>query len=162
MISLVVAVSENYVIGKDNKLIWHLPADLKFFKEVTMGHHMIMGRNTFDSIGRVLPGRTSIVVTRNKDLRLPEGVLKAGSFQEALDLAKNDSEICVIGGAQIFKEALPVADKVYLTIIHQHFEGDVHFPKLDPNVWKQTKRQDFSPDEKNKYPYSFCEFEKIK
>lgn len=162
MISLVVAVSENYVIGKDNKLIWHLPADLKFFKEVTMGHHMIMGRKTFESIGRPLPGRTSVVVTRNKELSLPEGVLVADSLQNAIAMCGNDPEICIIGGAQIFKEAMPIADRIYLTIIHQEFEGDVYFPKPDPNEWKMVSRKDFQPDEKNPYSYSFCQLEKIR
>lgn len=162
MISLVVAVGDDYVIGKDNKLIWHLPADLKFFKNVTMGHHMIMGRKTFESIDKPLPGRTSVVVTRNSELKLPEGVLKASDLREAIALCGNDPEICIIGGAQIFKEALPLADRIYLTKIHHHFEGDVYFPEPDPGVWKEVKREDFSPDEKNLYSYSFCQLEKIK
>ncbi len=162
MISLVVAVGENFVIGKDNKLIWHLPADLKFFKSVTMGHHMIMGRKTFDSIGKALPGRTSVVITRNRDLTFPEGVLVASNLSEAIKLCGNDPEICIIGGAQIFAEAMPIADRIYLTVIHQEFDGDVFLPKPDMNVWKEVKREDFSPDEKNPYHYSFCQLEKKK
>lgn len=162
MISLVVAVDKNYVIGKDNKLIWHLPADLKFFKQVTMGHHMIMGRKTFDSIGKPLPGRTSVVITRNKDAKFPEGVLVASSLDEAIKLCGPDPEICIIGGAQIFNESMKIADRIYLTLIHEEFDGDVFFPKPDPSEWKQVKREDHEADEKNPYPYSFCLLEKIK
>jgi dihydrofolate reductase len=162
MVSLVVAVGKNYVIGKDNKLIWHLPADLKFFKQVTMGHHMIMGRKTFDSIGKPLPGRTSVVVTRNRDVKFPEGVLIAHSLDEAVELCGNDPEICIIGGAQIFEESMKIADRIYLTMIHQEFDGDVFFPKPDPSIWKEVKREDHEPDEKNPYHYSFCQLEKIK
>jgi dihydrofolate reductase len=162
MISLVVAVGKNYVIGKDNKLIWHLPADLKFFKQVTMGHHMIMGRKTFDSIGKALPGRTSVVITRNKEANFPEGVLVANSLEEAIKLCGNDPEICIIGGAQIFNESMKIADRIYLTMIHEEFDGDVFFTKPDPSEWQEVKREDHTPDEKNPYHYSFCLLEKIK
>jgi dihydrofolate reductase len=162
MISLVVAVDENYVIGKDNKLIWHLPADLKFFKNVTMGHHMIMGRKTFDSIGKPLPGRISVVITRDRERKFPEGVLVATSLQEAIYLCGSDHEICIIGGAQIFADSIDIADRIYMTVIHHKFEGDVYFPKPDPNVWKEVKREDHQPDEKNAYSYSFCQLEKIR
>jgi len=160
-ISLLVAMSENNVIGKDNQLIWHLPEDLKLFKRLTMGHHMIMGRKTFESIGKLLPGRTTIIITRDKSYTHP-GSLIAYSLDEALDLAKNDDEVFIIGGGQIFKESLDIADKIYLTQIYHHFEGDVYFPEIDFSKWKRIKREDHEPDEKNPYFYSFCELEKIK
>lgn len=158
MVSLLVAISENNVIGKDNQLIWHLPEDLKFFKRVTLGHHIIMGRKTFESIGRVLPGRTSVIITRNKSYKAPEDCIVVNSLSEALEMAKNDEEAFVIGGGEIFKEAIPISDKVYLTIIHEHFEGDTFFPKLNLEEWKEVKNERHQPDEKNKYHYSFLEF----
>lgn len=156
-ISLLVAISENNVIGKDNKLIWHLPADLKLFKDLTLGHHIIMGRKTFDSIGKPLPGRTSVIITRNKDYEMP-GCIIVNSLDQAISAARNDDEIFIIGGGEIFKDAMKVADKLYLTIVHEYFEGDTFFPAIDMNNWTELKRQKHLPDEKNKYSYSFCEF----
>lgn len=159
MISLIVAIADNRVIGKDNQLIWHSPADLKRFKQLTMGHHMVMGRKTFDSIGKALPGRTSVVITRQQDWK-KENVITADSLQTALNLCGNDSEIFIIGGAQIFASALPLADKIYLTHIHHTFDGDVFFPELKEDHWEITFNELHKADEKNPFDYSFINYER--
>jgi dihydrofolate reductase len=156
--SMIVAVSENEVIGKDNQLIWHLPADLKFFKSLTMGHHMIMGRKTFDSIGKALPGRTSVIITRNKNYPAPEGCLVSHSLDGALKMAEanKDTEAFIIGGAEIFKQAEEICDKIYYTEVKASFDGDTFF-LLNKSKWKEVKREDHLKDEKNKFDYSFVE-----
>jgi dihydrofolate reductase len=158
MIALVVAMAENRVIGKDNKLIWHLPADLKHFKQTTSGHPIIMGRKTFESIGKPLPNRTNIIVTRQTDLQA-EGCMVANSLPEALMLAQQlDAEIFVIGGAEIYQQALFLADTIYVTEVHHSFEGDTFFPEIDSVLWQEVSREKNEPDEKNTYPYSFVTF----
>ncbi len=159
-VSFIVAVSENNVIGKDNKLIWKLPADLKFFKNKTLGHHIIMGRKTFESIG-VLKDRTSIIITRNKDYKVPEGCILALSVEDALSKVKNDDEAFIIGGEEIFRQSMEIADKIYLTRIHQSFEGDTFFPELDETKWELISKEDHQPDEKNHYSYSFLEYRRF-
>ena len=136
-VSLLVAMAKNRVIGAHNKLPWHLSSDLKRFKALTMGHHIIMGRKTFESIGRVLPGRTSVVISRNPAWHFA-GVATVDSLQKALSLAGGDSEAFVIGGEQIFREALPVADRILLTEIDREFAGDVYFPALSASEWRET------------------------
>jgi dihydrofolate reductase len=157
MISIIVAAGDNRVIGKNNQLIWHLPADLKRFRQITTGHAVIMGRKTFDSINKALPGRTNIIVTRQKDFE-KENCLVADSLEHAIELCKNDNEVFIIGGAQIFEQAIPVTDKIYLTQIHQSFDGDVFFPALDHHQWKVISKEDHAADEKNKYDYSFINY----
>ncbi|MGQ0829755.1 MAG: dihydrofolate reductase [Bacteroidota bacterium] len=164
-ISIIVAVAENNVIGKDNALIWHLPADMKFFKEKTMGHCVITGRKNYESIPekfRPLPNRTNIIITRQKNYHAP-GAIVVGSVKEAIEKAKEtgDKEIFIIGGAEIFKQTLYLTDKIYYTRIYHSFEGDTFFPELNTEEWKETSRKDHYPDEKNKHRYSFIEFEKI-
>lgn len=159
MLALIVAAAQNGVIGRDNQLPWHLSADLKRFRALTMGHHILMGRKTFESIGRPLPGRTNIVITRQPDFRA-EGVVVVHSLAEALALAADDDRIFVVGGAEIYRQALPQADRIYLTIIHQDFEGDTFWFDLDRMVWRETSRVAHRPDEKNPYPYSFVELER--
>ena len=155
MIALVVAMAENRVIGKENKLIWHLPADLKHFKNLTTGHPIIMGRKTFESIGKPLPNRTNIVITRQTDFEA-EGCLVAHSLSEALMMAQQmDSDIFVIGGAEIYKQAMFLADTIYLTEVHHTFEGDTFFPEIDSVLWQETSREEHSADEKNTYNYAF-------
>lgn len=155
MIALVVAMAENRVIGKDNKLIWHLPADLKYFKQLTSGHPIIMGRKTFESIGKPLPNRTNIIVTRQTEFEA-DGCMVANSLPEALMLAQQlDSEIFVIGGAEIYQQALFLADTIYVTEVHHIFEGDTFFPEIDSVLWQEVSREKHEPDEKNAYPYSF-------
>jgi dihydrofolate reductase len=164
MISIIVAVSENNVIGKDNALIWHLPNDMKFFKEKTSGHCIITGRKNYESIPekfRPLPNRTNIIITRQKDYNAP-GAIVVGSIDEAIEKAKQtgDEEIFIIGGAEIFKQSMHLADKLYLTKIYHLFEGDVFFPETFPNHWKEVDRKKGIVDEKNKYEHDFIVYEK--
>jgi dihydrofolate reductase len=165
MISLIVATGKNNVIGKDNKLIWHLPADMKFFKEKTSGHCIITGRKNYESIPekfRPLPNRTNIVITRQHDYVAP-GAIVVNSLEEALTKAKKtgDNEIFIIGGAEIFKQCLSVTDRIYLTEIHHEFEGDVYFPELEMKNWKEISRLKGPVDEKNQYPHDYVTLEKL-
>lgn len=152
-ISLIVAMSQNRVIGRDNQLPWKLSADLKRFKALTMGHALIMGRKTYDSIGRPLPGRTNIVVTRNPSLAIP-GVTVVHGLREAMAQASGD-EVFVIGGEQIFKETLPRADSIYLTVIEADYEGDTFFPPLADNVWKVVESERIADEPTFPHPYRF-------
>lgn len=160
VISLIVAVSENNVIGKDNRLPWHLPEDLKYFKNTTWAMPIVMGRKTWESLGKPLPGRTNIVISRNNGFQA-EGAQVVRSLQEAEMIAEalDVKELFIIGGAEIFNMALPTANRLYLTRIHQDFEGDVFFPPVDENKWQLAFRRDCLPDEKNKYAYSFERWE---
>ena len=155
MIAIIVAAAENNVIGKDNGLIWHLPADLRHFKQITMGHPMLMGRKTYESIGKPLPGRTSIIITTQEDYTA-EGCLVTHTLEEAIEQAQQlDEEICIVGGAEIYKQALPLVDTIYLTRVHHTFEGEVYFPELNEAEWETLEQEHHEPDEKNKYNYSF-------
>lgn len=158
--SIIVAQSQNRVIGINNSLPWHLPADLKRFKDITMGHHMIMGRKTFESIGKPLPGRTSIVITRNKELSYP-GCIMAHSLEDAYAIAEknNETEVFIIGGAELIKQAIDTCDTLYLTTIHKDFEGDTFLPPIS-SVWKIKDEVEYKPDEKNLYSYSFLTYQK--
>jgi len=165
IISIIVAVSENDVIGKDNTLIWHLPADMKYFKEKTSGYCIITGRKNYESLPekfRPLPNRTNIVITRQKDYDAP-GAIVVSSLEIAIQKAKEieTNEIFIIGGGEIFNQSLPMTDRIYLTKIHEHFQGDVYFPKLNSDEWEEVDRQDHQIDEKNKYPYSFITLNRI-
>ena len=156
MLSLIVAASRNGVIGAGGKLPWRLPADLKRFKAITLGHPILMGRKTFESIGKPLPGRTNIVITRQRGLEAC-GATVAHSLEEALQICEGQDEVFVIGGAEIYKQALPLADRIYLTHIDQDFEGDAFFPKLDPAAWKETAREEFPAESP---PHSFLTYER--
>ena len=156
-ITIIAAIANNNALGKDNQLIWHLSADLKRFKKLTTGHHIIMGRKTFESIGKPLPKRTSIIITRNKDYK-QEGCLVVNSLEDAIKMVKKDTSPYIIGGAQIYKEAIKIADKLDITFVHHNFEADVFFPKIDLNIWKEVSRETFESDKKNKYTYSFVSF----
>jgi len=158
-ISIVVAISENNAIGKDNQLLWHLPADLKHFKNITTGHTIIMGRKTYDSIGKPLPNRRNIIITRQTGLQL-EGVEVVNSLEEALALCENEAEIFVIGGAEIYRHAISICHRIYLTRVHQEFEADAFFPELDNETWKEVEKVDHLPDEKNKFAYTFSTLER--
>lgn len=161
MITIIAAIAKDNALGKDNDLIWHLPADLKRFKKVTSGHHILMGRNTFESIGKPLPNRTTIIITRNKNY-FKEGCLIAHSLEEAIALVENDDSIFIIGGAQIYKEAIKkdLVDRLDITKVHHAFDADVFFPEIDLNIWEETNREDFKADEKNKFDYSFLSYQK--
>lgn len=139
-ISLIVAVARNGVIGKDGKLPWHLPEDLKRFKALTMGHHIIMGRRTWESIGRPLPGRTPVVVTRNDSYTAP-GAAVVHSLTEALASCTDDNEVFVIGGEEIYRAALPTADRIYLTAVDAEYAGDTRFPALVSEEWREVSRE---------------------
>jgi dihydrofolate reductase len=165
MISLIVATGENNVIGKDNALIWHLPADMKFFKEKTTGHCIITGRKNYESIPekfRPLPNRTNIVITRQNDYHAP-GAVVVHSLEDAIEKAKacGEDEIFIIGGAEIFRQSLRYADRIYLTEIHHAFEGDVFFPEINREEWRETARIQGPVDEKNKYRHDYVVLEKI-
>lgn len=162
MITLVVAISENRVIGRDNQLIWHLPNDLKHFKQITTGHPIIMGRKTFDSMGKALPNRTNIVITRNENWSA-ENVITTHSLGKAIETAQEiDEEIFIIGGGVIFNMSMDIADAIELTIIHQGFEGDVFFPEIEDEIWEEVSREFNEKDEKNQYDYSFIRLERKK
>jgi dihydrofolate reductase len=157
-LSLIVAVAENGVIGHNNQLIWHLPNDLKQFKRLTTGHCIIMGRKTFESIGKPLPNRTSIIISRNSDFQI-EGCITVDSLENAISAAKKieQEEAFIIGGAEIYRLALPIIDKIYLTEVHHAYEGDTFFPEIDKTIWQETHREDFEIDEKHSVKYSFVE-----
>ena len=157
MITIIAAIAEKNALGKDNQLIWHLPADLKRFKKVTLGHHIIMGRKTFDSLGKPLPNRTTIIITRNKNYS-QEGCTIVHSLQEALEAAKADENPYILGGAEIYKQALEIAEQLDLTFVHHQFEADAFFPEIDLNIWKESSREDCKADEKNSYNYSFVTY----
>jgi len=152
---LIAAVAENGVIGKDNKLPWHLPADLQFFKKTTLGHPIIMGRKNFESIGRMLPGRTNIVLTKNPDF-IADGIKIANSLNEAFKIASDtDADECfVIGGSEIYKEALPFCQKLYITKVHGKFEGNTYMPEFENNFRKVSCEKHFK-DEKNAWDWDF-------
>ena len=160
MLSLIVAISENYVIGREGQLPWHLSADLKRFKKLTMGHHIVMGRKTYDSIGRQLPGRTSVVLTRQTDWAV-EGVLTATDLETALELAGDDEEVFIIGGSQIYQLALPLVERLYVTRVQTSVSGDTYFPEITDDQWQLEQTESFSADEKNDHDYSFLIYSRI-
>lgn len=179
IISLIAAVSDNYVIGKDNRLIWRLPADVKFFKEKTEGHHILTGRKNYLSIPekfRPLQNRINIIVSRDKDFFLKNNPLspsdQAGenytqtvivhSPEEGIEYARRskEKELFVIGGGEIYRQTIDIADKLYITWVHSAFEGDTFFPDINNEIWKETYRMDHPMDEKHKFAYSFCIYEK--
>src|SRR5687767_14965016 len=161
ILSLLLAASENNVIGKDNKLPWHLPNDLKYFKNLTWGMTVVMGRKTYDSFNNLLTGRINIVITRNKDWKA-KGVEVVHTIEDAIALAKKSAvkEIFIIGGAEIFNSVLDRADRIYLTRIHHEFVGDAFFPAVNEEEWKLVKNRDCPADEKNPYPHSFQVWER--
>jgi dihydrofolate reductase len=155
-ISLIVAAAENNAIGKNNQLLWHLPNDLKFFKNTTWGMPVIMGRKTFESVNKPLPGRFNIVITRQANWKA-DSVIAATDLQDALQKAAetNCNEIFIIGGGEIYKQAYELADKIYLTRVHTEIDGDTFFLALDENKWQLMANQDFAADEKHAFAYSF-------
>ena len=158
-ISIIVAASRNNVIGKDNQLIWRLSADLKRFKALTTGHTIIMGRKTFDSIGKPLPNRTSVIITRQEGYK-QDGCIVVHSLEEALEAVKDQEKVFIIGGGTIYKEAIDKADELYLTLVHHEFEGDTYFPEIKNDQWESIHREDCLPDEKNEYAYSFIDYKR--
>jgi dihydrofolate reductase len=153
-LAIIVAMASNRTIGINNTLPWRIPEDLRHFKTLTMGHHMIMGRKTFDSIGRPLPGRITVVVTRNKGLNV-EGCIVAHSLQEAIAACDGDREIFIVGGAQLYTQALPLADTLYITEIRQEVAGDARFPEFDMKDWQEVARERRSQQEPQPLEYDF-------
>ncbi len=160
---IMVAKASNNVIGKDNDLIWHLPADLKFFKQTTKGHTLIMGRKTFESLGNPLPHRDSWIITRNEDYQ-SEGITVFHSLESALEAGekKGLETVFLLGGGEIYRQSMDVADKMIITEVHHEFEGDTYFPEIDHDRWKEVSREEFAADEKNKYDYAFVHYERKK
>lgn len=162
VLSAIAAMAEDRVIGKDNQMPWHLPADLKHFKTTTNGHPVLMGRKTFESIGKPLPNRTNIIITRDASYSAPDCLIVT-SAEAALSMALEQemTEVFVIGGAEIYKQLLPQIQRLYLTLIHHKFEGDTYFPELLADEWREVSREKHLADEKNKYDYSFVLLERV-
>ncbi|KMQ73701.1 dihydrofolate reductase [Marinobacter subterrani] len=165
--ALIVAMSRNRVIGRNNNLPWYLPGDLRYFKQATMGKPIIMGRKTWDSIGRPLPGRMNVVISRNETWEAPTGTVAAKSLQEALVKAEAQAEleggdeVMIIGGGQIYAEALPMVDRMYVTLVHAEVEGDAFFPEVNWEEWEEIGREDFSASDNNPYDYSFVVYQRL-
>jgi dihydrofolate reductase len=159
LISLIVAMAENGTIGRDNALPWRLPDDLKRFKALTMGKALLMGRKTFESIGRALPGRTSLVLTRDRDRQF-EGVVVVHSLGQALGWAKDAEELVAIGGAEVFRLLMPFARRIHLTLVHAEIPGDTFFPDFDPTQWADVECHSHPADERNAYPFTFVTLER--
>ncbi len=160
-ISAICAMSENHVIGKNNQLPWHLPADLMHFKKITLGNPIVMGRKTYESIGQPLPGRCNVVITSNMDYHAP-GCVVVHSIKEALTTTKDNDEIFIIGGASLYQEMLPLTQRLYITLIHQQIEGDTFFPEFNKAEWQEIECVDHDVDAKNNYPYSFIILDRIR
>ena len=159
MLSIIAAISENNVIGKDNKLLWHLPEDLKRFKELTTGHTIIMGRKTFESLGGILPDRKHIVLTRDMNYNIESDWVKVvHDIEELKDYINDDNENFVIGGALIYKQLERYTQKMYITRIYKTFEGDAYFPKINEDEWKEIEREKGLKDEKNPFDYEFITY----
>ena len=160
LITIIVAAAENNIIGNDNKLIWHLSDDLKRFKELTKGHHVIMGRKTFESMPKALPNRTNVIITRKKDY-FAENAIVTNSLDEAIKLTSDDPQPFIIGGGEIYKIALNISDRIELTRVHHNFDGDTYFPEIDNKIWTEINRTKKKKDDKHKYDYTFITYEKI-
>ena len=158
-INIIVVADENNAIGNNNQLLCHLPADLKHFKTITTGQTVVMGRKTFDSIGKPLPNRKNIVITRQTELDII-GCEIANSLQEAMNQALPETDICIIGGAEIYKQAIDLTDVIYLTRIHHQFIADTYFPEINLNTWQEISSEAHQPDEKNSFPYTFITYKK--
>lgn len=161
-ISAIAAMSENRVIGHNNQLPWYLPADLKRLKALTTGHPILMGRKTYESIGRPLPNRTNIVITRNNTLKAP-GCIVVTSMEEAISHAASNQQenIFIFGGANVYQQCMPYISRIYLTIVHQQFEGDAHFPELDMSEWQEIESIKYAPDHENVFAYTFAVLERL-
>ncbi|MFZ4058817.1 MAG: dihydrofolate reductase [Ferruginibacter sp.] len=163
MIALIVAASTNNAIGLNNELLWHLPNDLKFFKNTTWGFPVIMGRKTFEAVNKTLPGRVNIVITRNQDWSAPNVVVAHDIF-DAITKAKleNTHPIFIIGGGEVYRQSMPIADRIYMTRVHADLLGDAYFPEIDTTQWELVAEENFPADEKHAYAYAFQTWDKIK
>ena len=159
IVTMVVAIGENNAIGKNNELLWCLPKDLRHFKTITSGHTVIMGRKTYESVGKPLPKRRNIIITRNTELTV-DGAEVVHTIEDALELCKSDEEVFIIGGAEIYKMAMKHTDKIFLTVVHESFEADAFFPEIDRNLWVETAAEKHLPDEKNNLSFTFSTLER--
>ena len=159
-VSIIVAMAENGVIGRDMDLPWHISADLKRFKALTMGHHIVMGRKTFESIGRLLPGRTTVIVTRQSDYQV-DGAVIVNSLEAAQAAATDDSELFIIGGGQVYEIALPLADRLHVTRVHTEVDGDTSFPAIDWDQWELVSAERHGADEKNDHDFTFESYQRV-
>lgn len=158
-ISIIVAVSKNNVIGQGKKLLWHIPEDMKHFKEITTGHHILMGKTTYESIGRLLPGRVTLILSSNKDYKVPEGAHVFENEKDAVEFAmqNGEKELMIIGGGSIYRLFLPIADKIYLTKVLKEFKGDVTFPEINTDDWKEISKEVYQESDP---PFEFIELER--
>jgi dihydrofolate reductase len=154
MIILIAAIAENNALGKNNDLLWHLPKDFKRFKEITSGHHIIMGRKTFESFPKPLPNRTHVIITRQKEY-VREGCIVVQDLEKAIAVCPKNEDIFVIGGGEIYSQSIHLADQLDITRVHHSFEADVYFPEIDPEIWELTTEEVHLKDEKHPYDYSF-------
>jgi len=159
-LSIIVAAAKNRIIGIDNALPWRLPADIAYFKALTMGHHIVMGRKTYESLGRPLPGRTSVIVTRDPGYAVP-GCVVVHSLAEAIDACAGDDEAFFIGGENLYRQVLEVADRLYLTEVQAEVAGDAWFPEFDRKAWREISRKSCQADEKNPYSYDFVVYDRV-
>lgn len=160
-ISIIAAVSSNYAIGYKKDLPWRLPADMKHFRELTMGHTLIMGRRTFESLPNgPLPGRTNIVLTTLLTEGVVEGYFEADSLEDALELSSNAEKVFIIGGSSVYKQGLEYADTLHITWVHEEFSADTFFPEINEDIWEEVEREDHKADDENPYPYSFVSYKK--
>jgi dihydrofolate reductase len=159
-VALIVAMADDRVIGRAGGLPWHLPADLAHFKKITMGHAIVMGRKTYESIGRPLPGRQTVVLTRQHDFAAAPTVIVAADLDQALQRVADDDEIFVVGGAEVYRQALPRAERIYVTRVHARVDGDVHFPDFDVRQWQLVDETHCEVDDRNPLPYSFQVFQR--
>lgn len=160
LVTIIVAAAENNVIGNENKLIWHLSDDLKRFKDLTKGHHVIMGRKTFESMPKALPNRINVIITRKKDY-VAENAIVVNSLEEALKVSSDDPQPFIIGGGEIYKMSMNISNRVELTRVHHNFDGDTYFPEIDSKIWCEINRTEKKKDDKHKYDYTFITYEKI-
>ncbi len=156
---MIAAAAENNALGKDNDLVWHLPDDFKRFKRLTSGHHIIMGRKTFESFPKLLPDRTHVIITRKEDYS-PENTIVVHSMEEALKVSKLDDQAFIIGGGEIYKMGMEYADRIELTRVHGEFEADTHFPEIDKSEWEIVKDQFHDKDEKHDYSFTYLTYER--
>ena len=159
MITMIAAAAENNALGKDNELVWHLPDDFKRFKRLTSGHHIIMGRKTFESFPKLLPDRTHVIITRKNDYN-PEGAIVVNSLEEALRVSKLDEQPFIIGGGEIYKMGMDTAERIELTRVHGEFDADTYFPEIDEDKWVVVKEQFHEKDDKHDYPFTYLTYER--
>lgn len=160
MLTLIAAASENNALGKDNDLVWHLPDDFKRFKDLTSGHYIIMGRKTFESFPKPLPNRTHVIITRQNNYEVPQGCIVVNSLKKAIEICPEDKEVFIIGGGEIYKQSIDLAEKIELTRVHTTIEADTFFPEIDEKVWEVVQKEYHPKDEKHEYDFTYLTFVK--